>query len=1496
MKYLFLLLCVPFALFAQQSPINRYPLIRQELVKKYAEVSPFYAGGKVIVSQSEKYGYFSADGKAITPFAYENGHTFVYGLAEVKQNDLWGYINTQGKSVIPCEYSAIEVIHPHFIIAKKEDKCGIITPKNEVFLPLEYENIHILHEMDGLYKYRKQDFLKRIHERFFVAAVKNKGKWGMIDALGKTIVPVIYDNIELINIDSVAGTFLLIVQKDKKQCLFDTKTQTELSPYFDYLNFFASRKGKLYFKARNQVQEGIMREDGEIIIPLGEQNIQEISDSYYFQMERKNKKILLNPDFQILTNKECDYISFYNDIFILTKRDTLPQKKWINAQNSDKADDTFGSDGTWIEQTDETTLLNNKGDEILKPGHWLTENVPTQAFPFFIVQKEDSFALLRTNGKRAIPLQKQLIMVGQTGYGLKIGHITQIDTLRDTVKNVAGNPFSAQQNGIIKVICDDGSVAQVFMKLVIKMQYGYADTLGNVLIPCDYEDIKYLDDHYFAVLKAGKWGLINLQRKQILPCVYEDLYGIGTEKDLFFVTKNAASQVALWNNQGKKVIKGNFDEIEFLDDFFACTNYKKNQVNLFDRYGKPLKSYAYQSFKQHDDFVTAHNAQVCDVYLAHQTQPISIKRKNRTFLPNAENDLIYFLKDEKDNMYFWEKEKGKWFLKNLQQEKVIAWGFDEVTLKNNNYGYSANAYFNDSTIWQTNIEGYPYGKFNITTFPRTDTLYTKSNTRFVCFGDLWGLQDAQGKTILPQEYSGLSYNKTENIAVLKKNRSQNLLDSTQKTLLTDCEEIIPMGDGFRYKKNNLWGIVDSVGNKVLAPCLNELLDIEYFDNFPAWTSRENIYLAKVKNKKGLIDTKGRWRVLPEYDNIFVTKTNFLMVKKGEKVGLIDSTGKEIVPCSYDYLPDYKEAYQNILPLYKGNDRRDEPTRLPASIAWIRDFTFLKKDGNYHLVQMTTGKDFPLKTGENQPSMTLIPLHHFIVKDTICSYVFDKKGNLRFKIVADLIAENKEKIYLWGREQLVVQHPLMVTRTFDPNLSADEWGFGITNNQKPIKYGIIDTLGREILPIQYDNIDWFYQGYALIGQNRKYGLIDSTGKFKTPLVYDSMVYVKGFYIVGKAKKGILTFDGREIVPPIYQEIFATDTEKGYFKAKKDGKWGFMHISGQEILPFEYEELAVNSVGGLWVAMKDHHCGIIRQSDKKVLVPFEYEGLQIVLDTLGDTLLIFQQNCLYGLMRLDGKVIAAAQYLFIKHFASTLFVIAENKTYGLIDASSGKVILSKSSKMAAIQAVFSDVLCIYIGQEISGLWNTKTHTWQSPFYKNFRNIEDNETKSYAVVSIFEEAKGTYEYGILNRQGKWIFEPSEGIWNMQGEFFVFRREGKTKLYDETLQNLVPLDSGNISILTDSLSKKTYFVRGNRLFSDKGETISLPVNVEQARNLRENCFAFELNNKVGFMGLDGEILITPQYNAVISGFRKGIAKVKKGDIVFFIDIKGNVLGEEEY
>lgn len=1496
MKYLVLLLFIPFALFAQQNPVNRYPLIRQALAQKYAQVSPFYTGGKVIVSSEAKYGYISAEGKAITPFIYQNGHNFVYNLAKVQQNKLWGCINSQGKDVIPCMYNNLEIVHRQFIIAEKEGKKGIINAQNELILPFEYEAIITLKEMSGLYKYRKQSFLERVYSHFFVVAVKSKEKWGMIDATGKTIMPVIYDNIELMHIDSVAGTYLLIAQKDKKECLFDTKTQTEISPYFDYLAFYANHEGKLYFKIGNQGQEGIMRDDGKMVIPLEEQFIEGVSGSDYYYLQKKSKKVLLNNDFEVLKPTSYDDILVEQEVIILTKNDSLPQKLWINPQDRE---DSFGGERAWIKQAYQTTLLNAQGKEILKPGHWCVASKPTQGFPFMIVQKEDSFALMRTNGKMAVPLQKAFAMIGQTGAGLKIAHIMQIDTLRDTVKSFTGNPFAAQQNGIIKIICDDGKEAHIIKELSLKMQYGYADTLGNVVIPCMYDNIIALGNDYFAVQKAGKWGVIYQTKQQILPFAYTAIEGVTEEKSTLFISTNADMKKELWNEAGKKVAKAYFDEIRYEGDFVICENRQKHQIWLYDRYGKRLKPYPYHQIIENGGFSTAYNPQVYDIYIHNQAQPVSIKRKNRTFLSNPNEDFIYFCQDSSRQVYFWEKEKGKWFLKNLQQEKAVALGFDEVNLLLNG-NYEAKAYFKDSVIWELSMEMNFYGVRIIHSLPITDTLYTKSNTRFVRFGDLWGLQDAQGKMILPQEYGELAYNENENIAVLAKNRSRSLLDSTQKPLLTDCEAILPTENVFCYKKNNLWGMVDSVGNELLAPCLNDLHYIKYFDNAPAWARRQAVYLAEVKNQKGLIDIKGRWRVLPKYDALFFTKTNFILGKKGEKAGLIDSTGKEIVPFVYDYLPNYNDE-DNILPLYQKYDKRGELPELPPAINWMRDFTFLKKAGNYHLVQMTTGKDFALKTGEGQPEMRLISSNAFVIKDTLCSYVFDKKGNLRFKIIADLIPVEKERNSFPNNTTLPEQYPLIITKTFDSYIRLDEWGFGddwsfgFTPITKPIKYGIIDTLGKEILQMKYDKIHAFYQGYAVIGQNGKYGLIDSTGKFKTQLVYDSMVYVKGFYIVGKAKKGIVAFDGREVVPQIYEKIFATDIENGYVKVKKGEKWGLMHISGQEILPFEYEELAGNAVAGLWVAMKDHHCGIIRQRDKKMLVPFEYEGLQIVLDSLGDTLLIFQQNCLYGLMQLDGKIIASAQYLFIKHLASTLFAFAESNMYGLIDASSGKVILSKCYKMAEIEEFLSDILFIKIGKNYaSGIWNTKTHTWQTPFYEECRILD--KTKDYLVLRVYQKEEKKYMQGIMDRQGKWIFEPEIGEWKINYPFFIFTQNGKNKLYNDKWQNLLPLDSGNISILKDSLSAKNYFVQANKIFTDKREVIVLPIKVDRASNLSENSFAFFYQGKIGFMGLDGKILIAPTYDGVSNGFRNGIAKVVKGEVSLFIDIKGNVLGEVEY
>lgn len=79
--------------------------------------------------------------------------------------------------------------------------------------------------------------------------------------------------------------------------------------------------------------------------------------------------------------------------------------------------------------------------------------------------------------------------------------------------------------------------------------------------------------------------------------------------------------------------------------------------------------------------------------------------------------------------------------------------------------------------------------------------------------------------------------------------------------------------------------------------------------------------------------------------------------------------------------------------------------------------------------------------------------------------------------------------------------------------------------KKLKYGLIDSSGREIARCKYDQIYDFQYGVAVVVINRKYGLVDTYG--------------------------------REIVPCVFDEI--DYFSEGYIKVKLQNKWGIMAVS-------------------------------------------------------------------------------------------------------------------------------------------------------------------------------------------------------------------------------------------------------------------------------------------------------------------------------------------------
>ena len=53
-----------------------------------------------------------------------------------------------------------------------------------------------------------------------------------------------------------------------------------------------------------------------------------------------------------------------------------------------------------------------------------------------------------------------------------------------------------------------------------------------------------------------------------------------------------------------------------------------------------------------------------------------------------------------------------------------------------------------------------------------------------------------------------------------------------------------------------------------------------------------------------------------------------------------------------------------------------------------------------------------------------------------------------------------------------------------------------------KYGLIDCLGNIVIKPIYDDIIRFFDGLALVEQNKKFGYIDTSGNVAIPMIYDS----------------------------------------------------------------------------------------------------------------------------------------------------------------------------------------------------------------------------------------------------------------------------------------------------------------------------------------------------------------------------------------------------------
>ena len=204
---------------------------------------------------------------------------------------------------------------------------------------------------------------------------------------------------------------------------------------------------------------------------------------------------------------------------------------------------------------------------------------------------------------------------------------------------------------------------------------------------------------------------------------------------------------------------------------------------------------------------------------------------------------------------------------------------------------------------------------------------------------------------------------------------------------------------------------------------------------------------------------------------------------------------------------------------------------------------------------------------------------------------------------------------------------------------------------------IDTLGRQLFPAVYENVQPFVDGFAPVQRYQRWGFIDHSGKEVLPTVYEQITTMFDTLFFAGAEEGMALFDRRmkPLTPFIY--TWSGGIGDNRIPVMRDEKYGFLNRQGDEVIGCEYEQVGNFEYGRAFVKLNGKY-GII-DTTGMIILPIEYDYSTPKSDryVYRDSLALVEKNGRYGYVDLDGKLVIPFYfddaYQFSEGLASTRF---------------------------------------------------------------------------------------------------------------------------------------------------------------------------------------------------------------------------------------------------
>lgn len=261
-------------------------------------------------------------------------------------------------------------------------------------------------------------------------------------------------------------------------------------------------------------------------------------------------------------------------------------------------------------------------------------------------------------------------------------------------------------------------------------------------------------------------------------------------------------------------------------------------------------------------------------------------------------------------------------------------------------------------------------------------------------------------------------------------------------------------------------------------------------------------------------------------------------------------------------------------------------------------------------------------------------------------IFDTLGNWSDKIEYDDLKVLEANFYLVnknGKQWRVDRNGVPIIENFVV-VRDDENGYVA---KKDSFYGLISIEGDEILPFEYDDIMSDHLGNIFVKKNGKWGMVNTRNQQLLPCYYDYIAYAwdgsgkdtVNYIVVQNDKFGKISVPGKEVFPCIYDGIttWVEHVDYGHY-IMIDNKMGLIDYDGKTLMPPLYEKFSYLFEKKWAIVFEKDKAGLFDANTNKILLPLEFDFLDASSSNNDSVLrIITYKNGVANILDENGKVI-------------------------------------------------------------------------------------------------------------------------------------------------------------------------------------------------------------------------------------------------------------------